>query len=228
MSRLSNIYTSSSSTMISEMEKQLVKDITNFLVERGHDKRKITLDIKDYFNSKPDNNKTNYDSSCSNESPQLKSNVNLYIVLDYSDKVHAVFGDTKYVRKEFNSLNETSRVISFNPNLTFGPGWIIIKKLSLPNVEKILNDKGIQYTKMSRDDYIKLKNIKLEPKEQNVINNDEPKQTIPKPHSPKNKSLEEMVDQDDDSDLYNKFSGISFSKKIIVKKPKTKELKNDE
>jgi len=115
------------------------------------------------FNMPPEKVQKAINDFCDpNSLPKLKEKVKkgeVTIVLNYTPKWHALFGDTISIKDELHRLNgeETGakRLAAYGPKLDFGPGWKIQDKKRLDEVEKMLKDKEIKYRKVERDDYKK-------------------------------------------------------------------------
>lgn len=74
------------------------------------------------------------------------------IVLNYSDKTHAVFGDTKPHRKNLMDLNRPKKFLSFNPRLAYGPGWVIMDKSRVDDVVNCLTVAGLEISTIDRSE----------------------------------------------------------------------------
>jgi len=121
------------------IEKETDKYITGFI---SHLSEKLKVSKKDItacydsfnFKEKKVIDKVNID----NTKP-------VSIVMDYSDKCHAIFGDTRKIKD--NILKPCK--CKFNKNLKFGAGWIISKSTFKELEEKLISG-GIEYTTQSR------------------------------------------------------------------------------
>jgi len=69
------------------------------------------------------------------------------IVKNYSDKCHAVFGDTKKIKDDILKPAKCK----YNNYLEFGPGWIVVFA-EYNNLVKTLKDKKIKYIEKNRDE----------------------------------------------------------------------------
>jgi len=75
------------------------------------------------------------------------------VLLNYSPKTHAIFGNTKEIKDKLMALNETGKkLVSYNANLFYGPGWIIMDPKRLSEVTDMFEENDIAYTQVEKDD----------------------------------------------------------------------------
>lgn len=93
-----------------------------------------------------------YDSFVFDDKKNTKTNIlsnskGITIVTEYSDKCHAIFGDTIKIKETILKPAKCR----FNKNLKFGPGWIISKE-GLKDLEIKLKENGEKFTKQTREE----------------------------------------------------------------------------
>ena len=96
----------------------------------------------------------------------------VHIILNYG-KSHAVFGDFNgslvHIKDDyFKSLNW----IKYNGALAYGPGWNLIKKDKLSDLETIFKKENVKYVKMSRDKFDKIYRAAMGKKDETPENSD--------------------------------------------------------
>lgn len=89
----------------------------------------------------------------------------IVIVLNYTSKTHAIFGNTKDIKNKLMALNEEKKLVSYNANLSFGPGWVIMDMKRLSEVTDMFDENNIGYTQVDKDNY---EMGKAAPKAENV------------------------------------------------------------
>jgi hypothetical protein len=78
------------------------------------------------------------------------------LVLNYTDKTHALFGDFAKTHLGFKNdfLKQTSWM-KYNQTLAFGPGWIVIDKIKVAELRKALKSKNIAFREVEKDEFVK-------------------------------------------------------------------------
>ncbi len=96
-----------------------------------------------------------------------KGDGKVYLVLNYGPKSHALFGDTMAISDTvLNPLNEKcvaegkKKVIGYNKGLAYGPGWVIIDKERVKEVETALKKAKVVYDSLEKIEYEKLRETK--------------------------------------------------------------------
>jgi hypothetical protein len=92
----------------------------------------------------------------------------IVIVENYGPRSHAIFGDTEVNKATLESFNvgyktakgkEGKKLISYNPRLAYGAGWVITNKEKLGDIEKGLKKAKVVFKKMTVDAYKKVINF---------------------------------------------------------------------
>lgn len=79
----------------------------------------------------------------------------VFFMKNYSEKSHALFGDTKPLAPKLRELNEEKKkVAGFNMNLSFGPGWVIPAKYA-QDIKNFLENEKVNFEEVTRDQYEK-------------------------------------------------------------------------
>lgn len=77
----------------------------------------------------------------------------IIIVLKYSERSNAIFGDTKPIKDQLMALNgEKRKVATFSMNLAFGPGYVSPCKY-LEEIRGLLATLDVNVREVSREDY---------------------------------------------------------------------------
>ena len=110
-----------------------------------------------------------------------KGDGKVYLVLNYGPKSHALFGDTMAISDTvLNPLNEKcvaegkKKVIGYNKGLAYGPGWVIIDKERVKEVETALKKAKVVYDSLEKIEYEKLRETKAK-----AVKDDEPEDEDP-------------------------------------------------
>jgi hypothetical protein len=77
----------------------------------------------------------------------------VFFVKGYSEKSHALFGDTKPLASNLTGLNEDKKkVAKFSYNLEFGPGWISPSKYE-KDIKNFLKTENVEFEEMTKNEY---------------------------------------------------------------------------
>lgn len=87
--------------------------------------------------------------------PQDYSDGSVVLVLNYGKLSHALFGDFQKYHSKFRAFLTGNPICSYNPNLTFGPGWIIKDKTRVGEIKKSLISQGVKYREIEMVEYQK-------------------------------------------------------------------------
>ena len=125
------------------------------------------------------------------------------IILNYSPKTHAISGNTKTIKDKLMALNEGGKkLVSYNANLAFGPGWIIMDKERLSEVTDMFDENEIEYTQVEKGG--KNTNEKSAPKTKKptkkIEADDDDNEEEPDEPAPKSKKPVKKVESDDEED----------------------------
>ena len=84
----------------------------------------------------------------------------IVVVLNYGPKSHALFGATEANKDKLMSLNPArgdksgnKKLVGYNQNLAFGPGWTVIDKERLSEVTDLLTAESIPFREIERKEY---------------------------------------------------------------------------
>lgn len=81
-----------------------------------------------------------------------KQKEGISIVLNYSPKTHAISGNTKEIKDKLMALNENGKkLVSYNANLSFGPGWVVMDKERLSEITDMFEENGIEFRQVEKD-----------------------------------------------------------------------------
>lgn len=144
-SLLSIITTELLSGMDAAVMSKLVPRLVDHLVSRGHDRRKISMDVKDFF--------TNPSSMRSEEGLSVMKDKSVIIITDYADTCMAIIGDVSTIEAGIISLNDHHPGCTHqNSRLAYGPGWLV-QSFLLGTIKNMLYFKSIPYKLMTASKY---------------------------------------------------------------------------
>ncbi len=124
---------------------KLVPRLIDHLVFRGHDRRKVSMDVKDFF--------ANPSSIRSEDGASVKIVGKVIIITDYATTCMAIIGDISAIEGDLYALNDNAPGCSTKSSrLAYGPGWLVQNGL-LGVVRKILGAKSIDYECMTNSLY---------------------------------------------------------------------------
>ncbi len=113
-----------------------------------------------------------------------KRTSNCVIITDYSDKSQAIFGDFAKTYVKFkDEFLKNQKWATYNKELAFGPGWVIIKgnDSNLAELRQALRTRKIIAKQYTRDDFIKeLKENEKESGSSSSSSEEEPEKEIKK------------------------------------------------
>ena len=153
------------------------------------------------------------------------------LMTDYSAKTHAMFGDTMKIKDTaISAINSKGKkLMGYNKNLEFGPGWIIMDKARLEEVETGLKKHKVAYSVISRKGFEGPENSEEAPKAKSSIESDDdtdadisPKKSRKSVHSD-----DEHSDSDDVMIALLEQKAKVHDKEAIPKKTKSKKSKDD-
>jgi len=163
----------------------------------------------------------------------------IVIVLNYSPKTHAIFGNTKEIKDKLMALNEGGKkLVSYNAKLSFGAGWVIMDKTRLSEITEMLEENAIEYTQVEKSKFEAKVEKKPAPKSKAVakpkvvdsdVGSDEeaPKAAAKPAPKSKNVTKAKVSDLENDSDVGSdeeKPAPKSKAKAVAKSAPKTKAV----
>jgi len=147
------------------------------------------------------------------------------LVLNYTDKSHALFGDFAKTHLGFkNDYLKQQNWLIFNQSLAFGPGWVIRDKTKVGELRKALKSKNIAFRELEKDEFVKELTKTVTEISESV--EDEPKSTK-KVEPPKSKSKSSETKTSETKSKTVKEPEV-HKEKTEVKKTETKEVKKTE
>lgn len=138
---------------LSTMFNKYIKDYVNGFIEYIGDEMNISkTDLHDYYEIY---SKKEMVTEKKKSPPKINLEIEegcFIIVLDYSEKCHAIFGDTLRIYSKLKPFG------FFNQGLRFGTGWVI-RKEKLASLEKMLTENQETFTTQTIDEIIEKQDI---------------------------------------------------------------------
>jgi len=94
-------------------------------------------------------------TSSTDKYPQDYSDGKVVVIENYGAKSHALFGDFGKTYSSFKDKHlKGDKNYSYNQNLRFGPGWILMNKEGIGELCKALKKAKIKFQRIENDDYV--------------------------------------------------------------------------
>jgi len=128
------------------------------------------------------------------------------VIIDYSDKVHAIFGDFVKTYVSFKNDYLKPNNFRYGKGLMFGAGWTLLDKTKLSDLRKALKNAHIPFRELKKDMYIKelsskngstVTEISETSAEKSETSEDKITQSKPSSTKKSNEKVEEVSKKDD-------------------------------
>ena len=145
---------------IVDMFREVNSDLSNFVgKEVGKDPKKVLAAIEKFWGEYEGPEKVSA-STKKVVSPKVAAFTKTTLVMKYSDKSCVVFipsdnkNDIEALSSKFTDLkfeNGKGKLLSYNPRLAFGPGWVLKDPSMVSTIEKVMKKAGVEYDTVDRD-----------------------------------------------------------------------------